>query len=109
MYAFFFRYEVWGEKKRRAEEIFCCEMQGLIDSVSNLAASRRFLPVIEIQPGPRFSLVSLRLMTESIWKTAAHPSARLVRLSLLFCLLPPSLSSCLGDSVHPKGGKEKIK
>jgi len=89
-----------GEK--RAEELFCCEMQGLIYSVSNLAASQRFLPVIEIQPGPQFSLVSGRLMAESVWKAAAHPSVHLVHLSILFYILPLALSFDFGDLVHPE-------
>lgn len=65
-----------GEK--RAEEILCCEPRGLIDGVSSLAASQPFLPVIETQPGPPFSRPSMHLMTESIGKTAAHPSVHLV-------------------------------
>lgn len=89
-------------EKKRAEEIFCCEMQGLIYSVSNLAASQRFLPVIEIQPGPQFSLVSVLLMTESIWRTAAHPSVHLVHLSILVYILLISLSFHFGDSIHPE-------
>lgn len=37
MYASFFPYELWG---KRADEILCCEAQGLIYSVSNSAASQ---------------------------------------------------------------------
>lgn len=83
-------------------------MQGLIYSVSNLAASQQFLPVIETQPGPQLSLMSIHLMTGSIWKTAAHPSAHLVHLSILFYILPVSLSFYLGDSVHPKKNPQSI-
>lgn len=105
MYALFFLYEV---RKKRAEEIFCCEMQGLIYSVSSLAASQRFLPVIEIQCGPQFSLESIHLMTESIWKTAAHPSVHLVHLPIFSHILPISLTFHLGDSIHPKKNPQSI-
>ena len=105
MYAFFFLYEV---RKKRAEEICCCEVQGLIYSVSNLVASQRFLPGIEIRHGPQFSLEASHLMTESTQKTAAHPSAHLVCLSILFYILPVSLSFHLSDSIHPKKNPQSI-